>query len=395
MGLRKDKNALIFTVCGLCGLRLGAARAGPARAGAARGYSRRLRGRRAGCCWGRRARGLQGRGRCEAAAGGCGATRGDARAAVGGGARGVCKGEGGARLQHGLRGRRRGCSDGSVAEAARGLREVDWEIRKYSRAEKRPMVKPSVENASMAIGEPARSAWAAEDRNEPARPLALPSPSVHPEEARTAATGWRSMQRLRRRRRVLCCCGCCVTTLVIVVLVLVVLALTVFRVKDPRITMNGVWLTALRTGPDGGGGAASAVATNATLTADVSVKNPNIVAVRFSRSETDVYYEGQTISVAYVPAGEVGADRTVRMNVTLDLLGDRLMQVLNGSGLILGQEYDLRTHTEMNATVKVLGIYKKDIELRMNCTVILEVGGVADAASGVQSKGVNCAAIVS
>ncbi|KAL5203319.1 hypothetical protein ABZP36_014271 [Zizania latifolia] len=249
--------------------------------------------------------------------------------------------------------------------------------------------------ASMAIGEPARSA-SVEDRNEPERPLALPSPSVHPEEAQTGATGWRSTQRLRRRRRVLCCCGCCVTTLVVVVLVLVVLALTVFRVKDPRITMNGVWLTALHTGPDGGGGTTSgAIATNATLTADVSVKNPNIVAVRFSRSETDVYYEGQTISVAYVPAGKVGADRTVRMNVTLDLLGDRLMQVLNGTGLILGQDYDLRTHTEMNATVKVLGIYKKNIELRMNCSVVLEVGGVADAASGVQSKDVNCVAIVS
>ncbi|KAL5231628.1 hypothetical protein ABZP36_030404 [Zizania latifolia] len=258
----------------------------------------------------------------------------------------------------------------------------------------------------MAIGEPARSA-SAEDKNDPARPLALPSPLVHPaasdveEEAQTA-TGWRSMEYLRKRRRVLCCCGCCVTTLVVIGIVILVLAVTVFRVKDPRITMNGVWLTALSTGLGGGGVTGTTVATNATLTADVSVKNPNIAALRFSRSATDVYYKGQTISVAYVPAGKVGADRTVRMNVTLDLLADRLVQVLNGTGLILGQEYDLSTYTEMNATVKVLGIYKKDIEMRMNCSVVLEVGGVAGAlvpgagaASGVQSKEVNCVAIVS
>ncbi|KAG8086158.1 hypothetical protein GUJ93_ZPchr0010g10705 [Zizania palustris] len=261
-----------------------------------------------------------------------------------------------------------------------------------------------------AIGEPARSAEA-EDKNDPARPLALPSPLVHPansdvEEAARTATGWRSMEYLRKRRRVLCCCGCCVTTLVVIGIVILVLAVTVFRVKDPRITMNGVWLTALSTGPGGGsgGGVTGNVATNATLTADVSVKNPNIAALRFSRSATDVYYKGQTISVAYVPAGKVGADRTVRMNVTLDLLADRLVQVLNGTGLILGQEYDLSTYTEMNATVKVLGIYKKDIEMTMNCSVVLEVGGVAGAlmpgagggaASGVQSKGVNCVAIVS
>lgn len=254
----------------------------------------------------------------------------------------------------------------------------------------------------MANAGSARSA-AAEDKNDPARPLALPSPSVYPaahdvEEVAQTATGWRSMQYLRKRRCVLCCCGCCVTTVVIVGLVILVLALTVFKVKDPRITMNSVSLTALSTGP--GAGLTDPVAANATLTADVSIKNPNVASLRFSRSETDVYYRGQTVSVAYAPGGRVGADSTVRMNVTLDLLGDRLAQVLNGTGLVSGQEYDLTTYTEINGTVKVLGIYKKDLEIRMNCSIIVEVGGAASvllsgATSGVQSKGVNCVANVS
>ena len=37
------------------------------------------------------------------------------------------------------------------------------------------------------------------------------------------------------------------------------------------------------------------------------------------------------------------------MNITLDLLADRLASVLNGTGLILGQEYDLTTYTAMRA----------------------------------------------
>ncbi|KAG8079983.1 hypothetical protein GUJ93_ZPchr0007g6253 [Zizania palustris] len=124
MGLRKDKNALIFTVCGLCGRRTGPAAAtqrlrrsegccrgddtracegygGGAWAAATRVLARAAGGDargRAGCGWGRRVRGLQGRGQREAAARGGG----------GGGTRG-------------LRGRRRrGCSDGSVAEATPG-----------------------------------------------------------------------------------------------------------------------------------------------------------------------------------------------------------------------------------------------------------------------------------
>jgi len=257
----------------------------------------------------------------------------------------------------------------------------------------------------MATAGASRSAAAEEDKSDPARPLALASPTVYPasrdaeeEEAQTA-TGWRSMRYLRKRRRCLLCCGgCCVTTTVVVGIIILVLALTVFKVKDPRITMNNVWLTAISSGS--GTGVTSPVATNATITADVSIKNPNAVAFRFSRSETDVYYKGQTISVAYVPAGKVGADRTLRTNVTVDLLADRLASAMNTTGLIFGQEYDITTHTEMNGRVSIFGIIKKHIGIKLNCTIVIEVGGAAAAIqtgtpSTVQSKSVDCVADVS
>lgn len=238
-------------------------------------------------------------------------------------------------------------------------------------------------------------------QDEPARPLALPSPTVHPapDDAETAAaTRWRSTLYLRKRRWVLCCGGCGVTTVVIVGVTILVLALTVFKVKKPRLSINNVWLTAISAGP--GTGLTTPVAANATLTADVSVKNPNAAAFRFSASETDVSYKGQTLSVAYAPAGSVGADRTARMNVTIDLLGDRLASAVNGTGLLFGQEYEIDTFTAINGTVKVLGIVKKDVEIRMNCSIVIEVGGAAAAlqsgvASTVESKGVNCVADVS
>ncbi|GJM89527.1 hypothetical protein PR202_ga05728 [Eleusine coracana subsp. coracana] len=248
----------------------------------------------------------------------------------------------------------------------------------------------------------------ADKQNEPeTRPLALPSPTVHPAphhdadaeaETQTAtATRWRSTSYLRKRRCVVCC-GCCVTTAVLLGVIILVLALTVFKVKEPRLTINHVWLTAISTGP--GTGFTDPVAANATLTADISVKNPNAAAVRFSQSETDVSYKGQTLSVVYVPAGSVGADRTTRMNITIDLLGDRLTRAVNGTGLLFGQEYDIDTYTAMNGTVKVLGIIKKDLGIKMNCSIIIQVGGVAAAlqsgvASTVESKGMNCVADVS
>jgi hypothetical protein len=241
---------------------------------------------------------------------------------------------------------------------------------------------------------------AAAEKNEPSRPLAIPSPYVYPaanDEEVESATGWRSVQYLRKRQCVLCCCGCCVLTVVILGFIILILALTVFKVKDPRFTMNSVYLTALGTGA--GTGLADPVAVNATFTADVSIKNPNIASFHFSQSATEVYYREQTISVAYMPEGRLGARRTARMNMTVDILGDRLARMLNVTGLVLGQEYDLTTYTEMNGTAKVLGIYKKELEIRMNCSMTLEVGGAAGALgsgtpAGVQSKGIDCVARV-
>ncbi|XP_044962870.1 uncharacterized protein LOC123417947 [Hordeum vulgare subsp. vulgare] len=236
-----------------------------------------------------------------------------------------------------------------------------------------------------------------EDKNDPARPLAVPHPYAHHlaasdvDEAAQTATGWRSTQYLRRKRRCLLCCGgCCVATVVVVGILVLVLALTAFKVKDPRLTMNGVSLTA---GPS---------AANATLTADVSVENPNVASFRFSPSATEVYLGGRTVSVAYVPGGRVGGHGAARMNVTVDILGDRLARALNGTGLVLGQEYSLTTYTEMDGEVKVLGVYRKELEIRMNCSITVEVGGAASVLvpgagtpAGVHGKGVTCVAHVS
>ncbi|KAG8048183.1 hypothetical protein GUJ93_ZPchr0008g13164 [Zizania palustris] len=94
MGLRKDKNALIFTVCGLCGRRTGPATA-TQRLRQPRGAMTRVPTRAAVA---------------RAALAGLAMAGGGARLAAGG-----CGGGG----TRGLRGRRRrGCSDGSVAEAS-------------------------------------------------------------------------------------------------------------------------------------------------------------------------------------------------------------------------------------------------------------------------------------
>uniref|UniRef100_A0ACD5VLQ3 Uncharacterized protein n=1 Tax=Avena sativa TaxID=4498 RepID=A0ACD5VLQ3_AVESA len=139
-----------------------------------------------------------------------------------------------------------------------------------------------------------------------------------------------------------------------------------------------------------GMGGSRPVSVNATLDADVSIKNPNAASFRYDRSETDLYYNGETVGVAYAPDGEVGADRTVRMNVTLTALADRISSIVNVTDVIFGQDYNLTSYTEINGRVSLLGIFRRDLNIKVNCSVTLEVS----AFSSVHSKSMDCVANV-
>ncbi|OAY77458.1 uncharacterized protein LOC109717411 [Ananas comosus] len=211
---------------------------------------------------------------------------------------------------------------------------------------------------------------------EQAKPLALPSPAIHPtavdeeEAVGGGASRFRSLG--KRRRAVCCCCSCCGATTVVLGVVLLVLFLTVFKVKDPTLTMNSLTIDSFNL--DLSSPPHNPVSANVTLTADISIKNPNAASFRFGSSATEFYYEGATVGVAYAPAGRVGADRTVRMNVTVDVLADQLASRPDaGSTILSGGDLNLTTHTDIAGRVSVLGIYKRHIKIAMNCSVVLQV----------------------
>ncbi|KAG1367736.1 putative Late embryogenesis abundant protein [Cocos nucifera] len=205
------------------------------------------------------------------------------------------------------------------------------------------------------------------------KPLSAPSPAVIPinSDEEGGATGRRSAHYLRKRRCALWCCGCCGLTIVVLGILILILSLTVFKVKDPTLTMNSITLSAIDAGLLMG---SNPVSLNATLTADISIKNPNVASFKFDNSTTEFYYHEVTVGVAYAPDGKVSAHRTVRMNVTVDVLVDQVVMRTNGTlGLITGTELNLTSHTDLNGRVNVLGIYKRDIYVKMNCSMNLEI----------------------
>lgn len=173
---------------------------------------------------------------------------------------------------------------------------------------------------------------------------------------------------MRLRRIKLCGCVSAIFLLLLVI-VIVILAFTVFKVKDPKITTNSFTLTNLDliVSP-----MSNNVNVNMTLLIDMSIKNPNSASFKFGNTTTTIYYHGVTVAEAWIPPGLVKARRTSRMNVTADVLADRLASSPDLMIDVRSGHMTMNTYTMIAGRVKVL-IIKKHVKLRMNCTVNVNI----------------------
>jgi len=172
------------------------------------------------------------------------------------------------------------------------------------------------------------------------------------------------------RKKCIKCCGCVLALLVIQIVVVVILIFTVFKVKDPIMSLNGVTVDKLElingtTIPKPG--------SNMSLTADVSVKNPNVVSFKYPNTTTALYYRGMMIGEARGPPGKSKARRTTRMNVTVDVVMDNLISNPNLQSDMSSGILTMSSFTRVRGRVKMFNIIKKHVVVRMNCTISINI----------------------
>ncbi|KAK6141060.1 hypothetical protein DH2020_025197 [Rehmannia glutinosa] len=172
-----------------------------------------------------------------------------------------------------------------------------------------------------------------------------------------------------RRRRWLKCCAFVAALLLIQATVVVILIFTVFKVKDPIIRMNDVTVQRLdlingTTTPRPG--------SNMTLNADVSVKNPNYASFRYQNTTTTLYYRGAVIGEARGPPGRARARRTMRMNVTVDVITDRVLNQPDLGSDINSGLITMSSYTVVGGRVKIF-VVKKHVTVRMNCSMTVNI----------------------
>ncbi|XP_027337378.1 late embryogenesis abundant protein At1g64065-like [Abrus precatorius] len=173
----------------------------------------------------------------------------------------------------------------------------------------------------------------------------------------------------RRRIKV---CGCVTATLLLLVIVIVILIFTVLKVKDPKLTTNEITLTTLDISINNA--IPPQVKVNMSMLVDMSIKNPNAASFKFNEnSTTTIFYHGTSIAAVKIPSGLAKARRTLRMNATVDIMADRLA---NSSPDLVKDvrkgEMTMNSYSVIPGRVKVLFV-KKHVEIRMNCTLTINI----------------------
>ncbi|CAI9764859.1 unnamed protein product [Fraxinus pennsylvanica] len=199
------------------------------------------------------------------------------------------------------------------------------------------------------------------------RPLAPASERISSDDEEIALQNVKNL----KKRRCIKCCGCIAAVILIQAAVVVILIFTVFKVKDPIIRMNNVIVTKLE--PINATMPLPRPGSNMSITADISVKNPNYASFKFPNTSTTLFLHGTVIGDAQGPPGKSKARRTTRMNVTVNIIADRILSQPSlgddiNSGLIAIDSY-----TVVGGRVKLMNIIKKHVTVKMNCTVSINI----------------------
>lgn len=178
-----------------------------------------------------------------------------------------------------------------------------------------------------------------------------------------------------RQGRYISCCGCVTAILLILSVIILILAFTVFHIRDPMIKMNSLALqkVVLVNG-------ALPEDANITVIADVSVKNPNAVSFTYDNSTSTISYRGTVVGETKIPSGKAKAKHTLRMNLTIHIVADKVLAVPGLSSDWTSGALTLNSYTKLSGRVKILNIIKRNVVVETNCTIHYNVksGAIQD-----------------
>ncbi|CAN8245553.1 unnamed protein product [Cochlearia groenlandica] len=188
--------------------------------------------------------------------------------------------------------------------------------------------------------------------------------------------------------------SCAVATifLLFLLIVLLVVYFTVFKPKDPKISVNAVQLPSF---------AVTNNTANFTFSQYVAVRNPNRAVFSHYDSSIRLMYSGNQVGFMFIPAGKIESGRTQYMAATFTVQsfpvsppppssaistvsaavfpdspvmpGDGYANPGFGYGNRAGPTMDIETKMELVGRVKVLHVFTHHVVAKSDCRVTVSV----------------------
>ncbi|KAG2252007.1 hypothetical protein Bca52824_082143 [Brassica carinata] len=174
----------------------------------------------------------------------------------------------------------------------------------------------------------------------------------------------------KRNRKICICVSLLILILLLIFIVLLVLGLTLFKPKNPTATVDSVAVERLRTSVDVLDFKANL---NLTLQAHLALKNPNRVGFSFGSTSALLNYNGQLVGEAPLPANKVGPQKTLRMNITLTLMADRLLSESQVFSDVMSGSIPVNAFVKVAGKVSVFNMFKIKVKSSASCDVTISV----------------------
>ncbi|EYU40055.1 hypothetical protein ABFS82_05G107100 [Erythranthe guttata] len=168
------------------------------------------------------------------------------------------------------------------------------------------------------------------------------------------------------------CLACVAVFVLFQAAVIMVLALTVLKIKSPKIRFNAIAVESFTS--NNGNNAGPTPSINMRLLTQLTIKNTNFGQFKYDNATLAILYNGVPLGEAVIPRGRVKARKTLKFNVSFDLNSDRL----NGNNTNLGNDINsgvlrLSSQARVNGKVHLMKIIKKNKSGNMNCDWIVNL----------------------
>ncbi|GMJ02478.1 hypothetical protein like AT2G46150 [Hibiscus trionum] len=150
-------------------------------------------------------------------------------------------------------------------------------------------------------------------------------------------------------------------------IVILVFSLTVMRIKNPKFRVQSITvedLTAAATDPP---------SFNMKLNAQVAVKNTNFGHFKFQNTTISFDYGGVGVGDALVANGRSKARFTKKVNVTVELNSNNMLNNSSLKSEIESGFLALSCHSKLSGKVQLMKLIKKKKTAEMRCAIIVNL----------------------